>query len=205
MSEKDEQQTDQQSSITSEKAFPGSLTNHFLIAMPALEDPNFVQSVTYIFAHNDEGAMGITINRLTDVNMGEVFSQLGIDWEGDDVADIPVYMGGPVETERGFILHSPADEWDSTLKVTDDIAVTSSRDIIEAIAEGRGPEKTLVALGYAGWGAGQLEEEMVNNAWLSTQADPALIFDAPVTERWQNAASMIGVDLNLLSNDVGHA
>lgn len=182
-----------------------NLTNHFLIAMPQLADPNFFQTVTYICQHNDEGALGIVINRPLEVQLGELFSHMEIESSDAAVKELPVYMGGPVQQERGFVLHQPNQLWDATLQVTDQIAVTTSRDILAAMAEGTGPERCLVALGYAGWGAGQLEQEMAQNAWLSGPADHKIIFRSPATERWQQAAGLLGVDLSLLSSDAGHA
>ncbi|MGR8921725.1 MAG: YqgE/AlgH family protein [Gammaproteobacteria bacterium] len=181
------------------------LTNHFLIAMPTLADPNFVQTVTYICAHNDEGAMGIVINRPLELDLGEVLSQMELVSDDPDITARPVYQGGPVHTDRGFVLHRPAQDWNSTIRVTDDVGVSTSRDILEAIAGGGGPDDTLVALGYAGWGAGQLEQEMAQNAWLSGPADHAIIFRTPAEQRWQEAADLIGVDLGAISHDVGHA
>lgn len=182
----------------------GSFTGHFLIAMPGLQDPNFFHTVTYICEHNDQGAMGIVINKIMPMTVGEVLVQLKLDWPPQEVADARVFQGGPVDTQRGFIIHSPLGEWGSTLEV-DELGVTSSRDILEALSRGEGPEKFLLSLGYAGWGPGQLEEEMAENAWLSGPADPSIIFDVPDEERWQAAAKLLGIDLSMLSNDVGHA
>ncbi|MDH5378071.1 MAG: YqgE/AlgH family protein [Gammaproteobacteria bacterium] len=184
---------------------PANLTNQFLIAMPGLQDPNFYQSVTYICEHNENGALGVVINRETDVSLAEVITQLGLDWDRKENGDQRVFLGGPVDKQRGFIIHDPVGDWGSTIKVTDTIGVTTSRDIIEAIAQSGGPIRRLVALGYAGWGAGQLEQEMAANAWLNGPADPHIIFDLPVEERWEAAALCMGVDLRRLSNDVGHA
>lgn len=181
------------------------LKNHFLIAMPGLADPNFAHTVTYVCEHNRDGAMGIVINRPTDLSLGEVFEHLGIESGVKTDVAAPVFEGGPMQREHGFILHSPAGSWDSSLAVTESIAITTSRDILEAIAAGDGPTKTLFALGYAGWGAGQLEEEMAANAWLSGPAEPHILFDLAVEQRWLAAAALLGVDLNLLSSDVGHA
>ncbi len=181
------------------------LTDHFLIAMPSLADPNFAQTVTYICEHNREGAMGIVINRPLDLTMAEVMNHMAIEPVAGLHTTLPVYSGGPVQPERGFVLHSPVGGWDSSLGITADTAVTTSRDIIAAIARGEGPKRFLLALGYAGWGAGQLEQEMAENAWLSGPADPAIIFDAPPEARWRQAAALLGVDLNLLSAEVGHA
>ncbi|MEW7975575.1 MAG: YqgE/AlgH family protein [Candidatus Thiodiazotropha endolucinida] len=182
-----------------------NLTNHFLIAMPRLEDPNFFHTVTYICEHTSDGAMGIVINRPMDLHLADIFEQLEIQISTKDIAEQPVYIGGPVQSDRGFVLHESSTEWASTLKVTADISVTTSLDILEAIAAGKGPEHNLVALGYAGWGAGQLESELAQNAWLSGPAESDIIFNRASDERWQAAADLLGVDLNLLSGDTGHA
>ncbi|MDH5485593.1 MAG: YqgE/AlgH family protein [Gammaproteobacteria bacterium] len=179
--------------------------NQFLIAMPALQDPNFSHTVTLLCDHSHEGAMGLIINRPTSLNLGGLAAQLGIDIGDPDMANVPVYHGGPVQPEQGFILHSPIGEWDSTMEINPQLAMTVSQDIIEAIALGVGPKHFLIALGYAGWGAGQLEEEIATNAWLNSPADNQIIFSTPVDERWQAATSILGIDLNQLSNDVGHA
>jgi putative transcriptional regulator len=181
------------------------LTNHFLIAMPTLADPNFAQTVTYICVHNDDGAMGIVINRPLDLALGEVLSQMDLDSDDPAIRDQPVYQGGPVHTDRGFVLHRPATSWGSTIAITPAIGVSTSRDILEAIATGSGPADALVALGYAGWGAGQLEQEMAENAWLSGPADLDIVFATPAERRWERAARLIGVDLAALSHDIGHA
>jgi len=181
------------------------LTNQFLVAMPTLNDPNFQQSVAFICEHNDQGALGIIINRPSNVVLGDIFKQLSIDASDTESSNLPVWQGGPVQLERGFVIHRPVGEWEATLKLGPDLGVTSSRDVLDAIARGAGPEKLFVALGYAGWGAGQLEVELAENSWLSTPADPRILFDLPVDQRWQAAAKSIGVDLNLLSGDAGHA
>lgn len=183
-----------------------NLTNHFLIAMPGLRDPNFHHTVTFLCEHNDEGAMGIVINRPLDIQLAEVFEHMDIAATDMKANRIPVFMGGPVQTERGFVLHRTSQSlWDSTLQISPEISITTSRDILEAVARGEGPERVLVALGYAGWGSGQLEEEMAANAWLSGPADPSLIFEMPVEERWEAAAKLLGIDLMLLSGQTGHA
>ncbi len=182
-----------------------NLTNHFLIAMPALEDPNFQRTVTLMCEHTRDGALGIVINRPTDITLGELLDHLETPAQHAAIAERTVYMGGPVQRERGFVLHPPDSRWDSSLQVSDHIAVTTSRDILAAIARGEGPEHFLVALGYAGWGAGQLEQEMADNAWLSGPADPDIIFQRGNEERWRAAAALLGVDINLLSSDTGHA
>jgi len=181
------------------------LTNHFLVAMPTLDDPNFQQSVAFICEHNDQGALGIIINRPSNVVLGDIFDQLSIEAGSTESSKLPVWQGGPVQLERGFVIHSPVGAWEATLKLAPDLGVTSSRDVLDAIARGAGPEKLFVALGYAGWAAGQLEAELAENSWLSTPSDPHILFDLPVDQRWQAAAKSIGVDLNLLSGDAGHA
>jgi putative transcriptional regulator len=181
------------------------LTNHFLIAMPMLEDPNFYHSVTYICEHNEQGAMGIVINRPLDIALGDVLEHMHIEQHNLGTAGREVYLGGPVQPERGFVLHEPLGKWDSMLPVTEQIGITTSRDILMAMNDGQGPERALVALGYAGWGPGQLEKEMAENAWLSVPADSTIIFDTPIERRWQAAAANLGIDLNTLSDDIGHA
>ena len=181
------------------------LTNQFLIAMPSLQDPNFHRTVTYLCAHNDEGAMGIVINRPLELNLGEVLDHMSIEVENDDVNEMAVLQGGPVQRDRGFVIHEPAGHWDAVLSVTDDIAIATSRDILTAVAHGDGPERAVVALGYAGWGAGQLEREVQQNAWLSGPADSSIIFDLPYDKRYESAARLLGVDLNRLSGEAGHA
>ncbi|NEX18605.1 MAG: YqgE/AlgH family protein [Halochromatium sp.] len=182
-----------------------SLTNHFLIAMPGLQDPNFSRTVTYVCEHSEEGAMGIVINRPMEIQLGEVLAQLEIDTEVNNVNNAPVYLGGPVQTDRGFVIHDGNFQFDSTLRVTDEIQVTTSRDVLEAIAKGRGPANRLVALGYAGWSSGQLEQEMIANAWLNGPANAQILFSTPSAQRWQSAAQLLGVDMNLLSGQAGHA
>ncbi|MEJ2565816.1 MAG: YqgE/AlgH family protein [Gammaproteobacteria bacterium] len=182
-----------------------SLTNQFLIAMPALADPNFHGTVTYICEHNDQGAMGIVINRPLNLTLGEVLDQMQIATEQEDIGRQTVYMGGPVQTDRGFVLHNPVGAWDSMLRIHDELGVTTSKDILEDIATGTGPKHILVALGYAGWGAGQLEQELADNVWLCGPADQRIMFDIPWQQRWEAAAALMGVDLNQISNQIGHA
>lgn len=181
------------------------LTNQFLIAMPGLEDPNFFHSVTYICEHNEEGALGLVINRPLEMQLGEILKHINLPQAAPEAQQIRVHLGGPVQQDRGFVLHQPLGDWDATLKVTDRIGVTSSIDILEAIAGNQGPERSLIALGYAGWGAGQLEREMAENAWLSGPADPEILFNTPDEQRWRAAAASLGVNLDLLSGDAGHA
>ncbi len=181
------------------------LTNHFLIAMPSLADSNFSRTVTYLCEHTEEGAMGIVINRPTDVYLPELLDHLGCASHDPALAERPVYLGGPVQRERGFVLHRPEGDWDASMQIAEQVSITTSKDILEALAEGRGPSAYLVALGYAGWGPGQLEAEIAENAWLSGPADPAIMFDRPEEDRWQAAAALLGVDLTLLSSQAGHA
>ena len=182
-----------------------NLTNHFLIAMPALADPNFHHTVTYLCDHNEQGAMGLVINRPLDIEFGELLEHLAIEDKRTAQAYTPIFQGGPVQTERGFVLHEDLGQWEATMSVTDNIGVTLSQDIIEAIARGEGPKRYLIALGYAGWGGGQLEAELAANAWLNGPAEPAILFDTPIEQRWPASAQLLGVELKNLSTDVGHA
>ncbi|MCG6864270.1 MAG: YqgE/AlgH family protein [Thiogranum sp.] len=181
------------------------LTNQFLIAMPGLEDPNFFHSVTYICEHNADGALGLVVNRPLEMRLGEILQHIQLDHAEPEARQMPVHLGGPVQQDRGFVLHEPLGNWEATLKVTDRIGITSSIDILHAIARNEGPERSLITLGYAGWGAGQLEQEMADNAWLSGPANPEILFHTPDEERWRAAAASLGVDLDLLSGDAGHA
>lgn len=182
-----------------------SLTNQFLIAMPGLADPNFHHTVTYICAHNEDGAMGIIINRPSGLTLGEVLEQMEIKAEDIRVGQTPVYQGGPVQADRGFVLHQPIQKWDYSIEICNEIGVATSRDILKAIASGNGPENSLIALGYAGWGAGQLEQEIKDNAWLHAPVDSSIIFKTPIKQRWEAAAALAGIDLEKLSSNVGHA
>lgn len=206
-----------------------NLTGHFLIAMPALDDPFFARSVTFICAHNQDGAMGVVINRPTEFQLKNLFAQMNISIEDSNNAIISqsIHLGGPVQPERGFVLHqinpnhqtsnhneeATSDfntEWDSTIIINNNTALTTSKDILEAVANGTGPEKVLLALGYAGWNPGQLEAEMAKNAWLSVKAESisaqsALLYDLPSTEKMNAALSLLGLDFAKLSEEVGHA
>jgi putative transcriptional regulator len=182
-----------------------ALTNQLLIAMPGMADPNFSTTVTLICEHNDDGALGIIINRPLNLKLSGLFEQLFVDDADPETASNPVMSGGPVGTERGFVLHGKNHSFENTLTVSDDIQLTLSRDVIDAMAIGDGPEKSLVAIGYAGWEPGQLEEEMLANSWLNVTATPELVFDTPFEERWDSAARLLGVDIASLSPDAGHA
>lgn len=182
-----------------------SLTNHLLIAMPGMADPNFNSTVTLICEHNDEGALGIVINRPLNMNLGGLLEQLHLDQVDQSIASAPILDGGPVGRERGFVLHNPHGTFETSVAVSDDIHLTLSRDVLDSMAAGTGPTKSLVALGYAGWEAGQLEMEMLANTWLSVPANPEIIFDIPFSERWTLAAKTIGVDISQMSSHAGHA
>lgn len=180
--------------------------NQFLIAMPSLNDPYFSRSLTYICEHNDDGAMGLVINQPTTLNLKALMSQ--IDDEivvSEENAEQIVLAGGPVSQDRGFILHSNQQGWSSSLQLTDDMMVTTSKDILPAMATNKGPDKCLVALGYAGWTAGQLEQEIQENSWLTVEADPDIIFNTPIHRRWQAAVNKLGVDIWQLAPTSGHA
>ena len=182
-----------------------NLTGHFLIAMPSLDDGFFNQAVTYICEHDETGSFGIIINQVTDLTLKQIIKEMKIDTQEDYNADQPIYIGGPVDQGRGFILHRPTGDWQSTLKVNDRIALTTSKDVLQAIANNNGPDDSIVALGYAGWSAGQLDNEIASNTWLSCPAEEQIIFATPPEERWKAAAKLIGIDLSLLSHDAGHA
>ena len=186
-----------------------NLTKQLLIAMPSLQDPNFSRSVTLICEHNQFGAMGIVINQPTTLQVQELLNQLNVDVEGklDGMADNhnPVYAGGPVQVDRGFILHDSDRQWESTHMIDNDLKLTTSEDILLDIARGTGPENSIVALGYAGWGAGQLEQEIADNSWLTVPYEAKIIFQTPVEKRWQLAAEKLGIDVHLISHEAGHA
>src|SRR3954447_7038886 len=188
-------------------AGPGitSLSNHLLIAMPQLADPNFSQTVSLICEHGDKGALGIVLNRPLSMTLSEVFEQMRIEPTDRRAANLPVLRGGPVHQDRGFVLHRPGGEWDSTHKISESIQVTTSRDVLAAMATGTGPEKAFIALGYAGWEAGQLEKEMLDNSWLSVPADESVIFDLPYEERWLASLRLLGVEAGQLTSFSGHA
>jgi len=187
------------------KVVSGYLDRQMLIAMPNMVDGNFAGSVTLLCQHNEDGAIGITINRLSDFSLGEVLSQLHIDCKDDAIRNLPVVEGGPVAPDRGFVLHTPLEGFESSLPVGDEIMVTTSRDILAAIANGKGPEKYHVALGYAGWGGGQLEGEMRQNAWLSVEADSSIVFDMPLPNRFDGALGRLGIKVDRLHSEGGHA
>ncbi|HMM53929.1 MAG TPA: YqgE/AlgH family protein [Candidatus Desulfobacillus sp.] len=182
-----------------------NLTHHFLIAMPAMADPNFARSLTYICEHNQQGALGIVINRPLDMTLESLFERIEIPLEDRRFAGLPVMFGGPVQTDRGFVLHRPLGQWQATLPVKDELGLTSSRDILQSVASAGEPEEFIVSLGYAGWAAGQLEHELAQNAWLTVAADADIMFGLPVEERLPAAMQLLGFDLANLSGAVGHA
>jgi putative transcriptional regulator len=183
----------------------GYLTNQLLIAMPYMGDPNFSQTVALICDHTSRGALGLILNKPLPMRMGEIFEQMEIQLGTGALRERQVLRGGPMQTDRGFVVHRAFGEWDSTLKVSDALHVTTSRDILAAMAEGRGPEEAVIALGYAGWDGGQLEDEIRANVWLSAPVDLGLIFDLPFESRWHAAARLLGVELSRISPVGGNA
>ena len=173
--------------------------------MPNMVDPYFAKSLTYICEHNDQGALGVVVNRPIDLSLQALFERINLKLEPYELHDLPVYFGGPVQTDRGFVLHQPVGEWHSTLKVRDSLGLTTSKDILEAVGKGSGPAKILVTLGYSGWAAGQLEHELGQNAWLTVEAGEQIIFDLPAEEKLPAAMELLGVDFASLSEDTGHA
>jgi putative transcriptional regulator len=185
--------------------FENSLNNQLLIAMPGMHDPNFHSTVTLICEHNDEGALGIVINRPLRLSLGGLFEQMSLDKPDMAAAKAPILSGGPVARERGFVLHNPGLTFKNSMSVSENIRLTLSRDILNALAAGKGPEKSLIALGYAGWEPGQLETEMLANTWLNIPASPEIVFDIPFSDRWVYATNSLGIDISRLSSHAGHA
>jgi putative transcriptional regulator len=181
------------------------LTHHFLIAMPSMVDPNFASTLTYVCEHNEQGAVGIVVNRPIDLTLGQLLAQVDLAVTSGPRHAEPIYFGGPVQLDRGFVLHRPVGQWQASLPVREDIALTTSRDILQAVAEGGGPTEMLVSLGYAGWAPGQLEDEIRQNAWLTVGAEPSLIFRMAPEERLAAAMALLGVDPRFLSDEAGHA
>lgn len=183
-----------------------SFKNQLLIAMPNLLDPSFFHGVTFVCQHNSNGALGLVINHPMQMTLGGILEQMDLVATADKTAAIPIFAGGPVQQERGFVLHHTSEKvWESSITVSGTLSLTTSRDILKAIAQGTGPKKFLIALGYAGWGEDQLEAEMKSNTWLSTHYDESLVFDTPINKRWSAAANKMGLDINLLSSQTGHA
>ena len=187
-----------------------NFTNQFLIAMPGMGDESFAGAVVYLCEHTDKGALGLVINKPIDIKLKNLFERVELSLDREDIADEPVYFGGPVQTERGFVLHeregADASPYSSTLSIPGgELDMTTSKDVLEALAGGAGPRKLLVTLGYSGWGAGQLEEEIKRNGWITVEARPEVIFDTPAERRYEKALSLLGIDPALLSAEAGHA
>ncbi len=192
--------------MTTDNRLTGYLTGQLIMAMPAMADPRFERSVIYVCVHNEEGAMGLVINRLMEsLTFDEMLGQLGIQAEGPSVDDIRIHFGGPVEVGRGFVLHSGDYSQNGTVMMENGIGLTATIDILSDIADGTGPQEKLLALGYAGWGPGQLDEEIQENAWLHCPSDIDLVFGEDIENKWEKSMAKIGIDLSLLSGDAGHA
>ena len=185
------------------------LTNQFLIAMPGMADDTFAGTVVYLCEHNERGALGLVINKPIDITLRNLFEKVDLSLDREELAAQPVYFGGPVQTERGFVLHEKQTQdeggYSSTMSVPGGLEMTTSRDVLEAMSHGSGPKKVLITLGYSGWQAGQLEDELGRNGWLTVGADPAVIFDTPVEKRYDRALSLLGFDPRMLSQEAGHA
>lgn len=191
---------------------PINLTNQFLIAMPGMGDGTFAGTVVYLCEHTEKGALGLVINKPIDIKLKNLFEKVELTLDREDLAEAPVFFGGPVQTERGFVLHERIDTADgeegpynSSLQIPGGLSMTTSKDVLEALSSGAGPKKVLVTLGYSGWGAGQLEDEMSRNGWINVGAEPAIIFDTPVEQRYDKALSLLGIDPRMLSQEAGHA
>jgi putative transcriptional regulator len=189
---------------------PINLTNQFLIAMPGMVDETFSGAVVYLCEHSEKGALGLMINKPVDIRLRNLFEKVDLSLEGSEFAEQPVFFGGPVQTERGFVLHERlvADiegPYSSTLSVPGGLEMTTSKDVLEAMANGQGPKRVLVTLGYSGWATGQLEEELARNGWLNVDASPDIIFDTPVEQRYERALALLGIDPRMLSQEAGHA
>jgi putative transcriptional regulator len=192
-----------------------NLTHHFLIALPGLEDASFARSVVYLCEHSARGALGLVINKPSDIKLKNLFEKVDLPLDRDDLAGAPVFHGGPVQTERGFVLHEAViaggeakpDEtvYASTMTIPGGLEMTTSKDVLEALSTGAGPRKVLVSLGYSAWGEGQLESELAENSWLTVAADPQVIFDTPVEQRYDKALSLLGLQAWMLSPEAGHA
>jgi len=181
------------------------LTHHFLIAMPAMQEGFFAGTLTYICEHDENGALGLVVNRPINLTLADMFSQINIPLHQPELARMPVHVGGPVQVERGFVLHDTMHDWQSTLRINDRLAMTTSKDILESIAGGTGPDNLLVTLGYAGWEPGQLEHEINENIWLTVPASERILFGMPAEERLAAAMDLLGVNYSMLVEDAGHA
>ena len=185
------------------------LTNQFLIAMPGMADETFAGTVVYLCEHNEKGALGLVINKPIDIKLKNLFEKVELALDREELGEQPVFFGGPVQTERGFVLHEKLGggrgQYNSTLSVPGGLEMTTSKDVLEAMADGAGPTKVLVTLGYSGWQAGQLEDEIGRNGWLTVGADPTVIFDTPIEQRYDRAVALLGIDPRMLSQEAGHA
>ena len=179
--------------------------NQFMIAMPGLLDPGFTRTVSIICEHNDQGALGLVLNRPSELSVGDLLDQMELSTENQELAAQPVLQGGPVSRDRGFVLHEESGPWESTMSVSSELQLTTSRDILEAMAQGDGPARALMAVGYAGWDAGQLESEISANSWLSADYEADILFATPVEHRWSAAAGLLGIDPHQISSEAGHA
>jgi putative transcriptional regulator len=193
-------------------AAPVNFTNQFLIAMPGTGGDTFSGTVIYLCEHTDKGALGLVINKPIDIKLKNLFEKVDLSLDRADLADSPVFYGGPVQTERGFVLHEMSEHeegvagpYSSSLQIPGGLAMTTSKDVLEALSNGAGPKRVLVTLGYSGWGAGQLEDEMRRNGWINVGAEPGIIFDTPVAQRYDKALSLLGIDIGMLSQEAGHA
>jgi putative transcriptional regulator len=197
-------------------ASASNLTSQFLIAMPGMTDDNFAGSVVLLCEHTERGALGLVINKPSDIKLGKLFEKVDLSLDREELAEQPVYIGGPVQTERGFVLHERGDDdeadpeadgarYSSSLRIPGGLAMTTSRDVLEALANGAGPKRVLVTLGYAGWGAGQLEDEVARNGWITVDAQPEVIFDTPIEQRYERALGLLGISQAMLSAQAGHA
>jgi putative transcriptional regulator len=189
---------------------PINLTHHFLIAMPGLDDEAFARSVVYMCEHSERGALGLVINKPSDINLQSLFDKVALPLRRDDLSGAPVFQGGPVQTERGFVLHEcmlagSESVYASTMTIPGGLEMTTSRDVLEALSTGAGPRKVFVSLGYSSWGEGQLESEISENSWLTVEADLSLIFDTPVEQRYDKALLLLGLQSWMLSPEAGHA
>ena len=182
-----------------------NFTHHFLIAMPAMADPHFSHTLTYVCEHSAEGALGIVVNKPTDMTLSALFEKIDVPLANAALRRMPVHFGGPVQVDRGFVLHRPLGNWQSTLAIGDDMGLTTSKDVLEAVGRGQGPKDVFVSLGYAGWSAGQLEQEIAQNAWLTVAADPDVLFETPAEARLPAAMKLLGIDFSRLSEGMGHA
>jgi putative transcriptional regulator len=189
-----------------------NFTNQFLIAMPSPRESTFSGTVVYVCEHTEKGALGLVINKPIDINLKNLFEKVELTLDRADLAEVPVYFGGPVQTERGFVLHErlggeagDGEQYNSSLQIPGGLSMTTSKDVLEALSVGAGPKKILVTLGYSGWAAGQLEDEMSRNGWINVSAEPGIIFETPAAQRYDKALSLLGIDANMLSGEAGHA